>query len=301
MSNATTAPQSTPSTHTDSGCCGSKTQQVVGAFCWWENLSRNVPAARAFYGKVFGWEFHECKMESGEYLGLANSGRQFGGMMTMPACVPAEVPSHWAPYVNVDDVDASLVKAKSLGGKVVVEGTDIPQVGRFGVIADPTGAWVNLFKGLPGVGCQGYNGDNGSFCWTELHTSDPVAAAKFYGALLGWTATTNLIAATEHTTFSRAGCDPHDQSGCVGGMMKVKAEWGPHPSNWLSYVWVDDLEKSVSTVASSGGKVCCPPSDIPGIGRFAVVTDPAGTSFGLFAKAANPAGGCCGSSCGCSG
>ena len=81
--------------------------------------------------------------------------------------------------------------------------------------------------------------------------------------------------------------------------MKIKAEWGPHPSCWLSYIWVDDLEKAVSTVAANGGKISCPPCDIPGIGRFAIISDPAGATVGLFTGPAKKADGCCGSSCGC--
>ena len=232
-------------------------------------------------------------------MGLSNKGRSFGGMMAMPAHLPAEVPSHWGIYVNVANVDASLEKAKTLGGKVIAEAMDIPQTGRFGVVADPTGATVCLFTGLPGVGCQGFNADNGSFCWSELLTSDPVAASKFYAGLLGWNATTNLMGTQEYTTFSLAGRDPHDKTGCAGGMMKIKAEWGPHPSCWLSYIWVDDLEKAVSVVNANGGKISCPPSDIPGIGRFAIISDPAGATVGLFTSPMKKSTGSCGSGCGC--
>jgi predicted enzyme related to lactoylglutathione lyase len=290
---------SAPSTKSNTGtCCTAKA--VIGAFCWWENLSRNLPASRLFYAKVFGWTYTETPMECGTYVGIANNGRHFGGMMAMPAVIPAQVPSHWGPYVNVENVDATVAKVKALGGTVNCEPQDIPEVGRFACVSDPTGAAINLFTGLPGRGTQTFAADNGSFCWTELLTSDPTAAAKFYGEIFGWQATVNDIGGTAYTTFSLKGAAPHDKAACAGGMMKIKAEWGPHPSCWLSYIWVDHLEAAVQAVGANGGTVDCPPMDIPNIGRFAIVKDPAGSTFGLFSTPA-ASGGCGSANCCCGG
>ena len=293
MTQTTTAPSSKTDT-----CCSAPKTATPGAFCWWENLSRNLPASRLFYSKVFGWKLDECAASCGTYISLSNNARSFGGMMAMPECVPAQVPSHWGPYVNVVDVDAATAKVKTLGGTVHVEPQDIPEVGRFSCIADPTGASLYLFTGLPGRGTQGYAADNGSFCWTELLTNDPAVASKFYSALFGWQASVNDIGGMAYTTFTREGCDPHDKAGCAGGMMKIKAEWGPHPSNWLSYIWVDNLDGACNAVTTNGGKVQCPPTEIPGIGRFAIINDPAGSTVGLFSKPSAKSG-CCGSGCGC--
>ncbi len=288
-----TAPAST------SSCCSSTTaKQDIGSVCWWENTTRNAAASKEFYSKVFGWSVSGCTTECGEYAGLANNGRQFGGMMPMPSHVPAHVPSHWSIYVNVEDVDASLAMARTLGGTVVVEGTDIPQTGRFGIVTDPTGAAVCLFKGLPGVGCQGFAPDQGSFCWVELLTTDPAKSIAFYRGLFGWTPNTHVMGPMEYTTFTRAGCDPQDQFGCAGGMMKIPAEWGQVPSHWLSYISTHELESTVAKVTAAGGAVVVPPSEIPGVGRFSVITDTAGATVGLFSSTPQPKG-CCGGGCGC--
>jgi predicted enzyme related to lactoylglutathione lyase len=66
-----------------------------------------------------------------------------GGMMKQP--MPG-APSMWLPYVAVDDVAAATAKAKSLGAKVTVDATEIPGVGWFSVLVDPTGALIALFK-----------------------------------------------------------------------------------------------------------------------------------------------------------
>ena len=60
------------------------------------------------------------------------------------------VPTAWLSYVTVDDVDASTSKAESLGAKVFVPPTDIPDIGRFSVIADPSGATLGLYKHTSG-------------------------------------------------------------------------------------------------------------------------------------------------------
>jgi predicted enzyme related to lactoylglutathione lyase len=67
-------------------------------------------------------------------------------MMAMPPDVAPEVPSHWMAYITVDDVDAASAKVTELGGKLLHGPQDIPTVGRFSVIQDPTGAVVGLIK-----------------------------------------------------------------------------------------------------------------------------------------------------------
>jgi predicted enzyme related to lactoylglutathione lyase len=54
--------------------------------------------------------------------------------------------SYWLTYLGVDDVDASTEKARGLGAAVLVEPADIPNIGRFSVITDPTGAAIGLYK-----------------------------------------------------------------------------------------------------------------------------------------------------------
>jgi len=58
-------------------------------------------------------------------------------------------PSAWLHYVAVADVDVSTRNAKEIGAKVFMEPMDIPKMGRFSVLADPTGAAIALFAGAP--------------------------------------------------------------------------------------------------------------------------------------------------------
>lgn len=116
-----------------------------GAFCWNELGTTDVEAARKFYTELFGWTLKEGHVAPMIYNEIMVDGKPSGGIYQMgPEYGGA--PSHWMPYVAVDDVDASVKRVEELGGKVCVPPTDIPNVGRFSVINDPTGATLSIIK-----------------------------------------------------------------------------------------------------------------------------------------------------------
>ena len=114
---------------------------------------------------------------------------------------------------------------------------------------------------------------HGSFIWYELLTSDPDAAARFYGDVIGWTADSGQ-ADVDYRIFSA------DGTGVAGHMTLPKgaAEAGMRPV-WLGYIGVDDVDRAVEGVTRAGGAVHMPAMDIDGVGRIAMVADPQGISF----------------------
>ena len=121
-----------------------------GTFCWTELATTNSVAAKSFYSQLLGWEMKSCEMDGVEYSEIIAAGRPVGGIHQMGAEFGG-APSHWMAYVAVDDVDASARRVEELGGKVCVPPNDIPGVGRFCVINDPTGATLSLIT-LSGAG-----------------------------------------------------------------------------------------------------------------------------------------------------
>ena len=125
-----------------------------GQFCWNELATTNAEECRKFYSELFGWKFKSGDVEGIAYNEISlGDEKQFGGMWEMNeqcgggngADKAGEMPpSHWMSYIAVDDVDESVAKVWELGGKVCVPPTDIPNVGRFSVINDPTGATFSL-------------------------------------------------------------------------------------------------------------------------------------------------------------
>lgn len=125
-----------------------------GAFGWNELVTTDTGAARKFFGSLLGWTFEEMPMPGGggSYVVASAGDTRVGGMFKMEGENFKGVPPHWMGYITVKDVDGAAKKAASLGGKVVMPPTDIPGVGRFTLITDPTGAHVSLMQWAPQAG-----------------------------------------------------------------------------------------------------------------------------------------------------
>ncbi len=114
---------------------------------------------------------------------------------------------------------------------------------------------------------------HGTFCWNELITTDTDKAGDFYSTLLGWSKTP-FPGEMPYTMFKAGDKD-------AGGMMARTPEMGEVPPHWMCYITVDDVDASAKQVEELGGKILCPPTDIPGVGRFVVIADPIGATVGL--------------------
>lgn len=116
-----------------------------GVFSWNELMTSNVEAAKAFYGELLGWTLQDIKVGDMTYTMVNEGEKEVGGMMTIPADAEG-MPIAWGSYVTVDDVDARTARVESLGGKVCVPPQDIPDIGRYSVIADQQGAMLGLIS-----------------------------------------------------------------------------------------------------------------------------------------------------------
>jgi len=113
-----------------------------------------------------------------------------------------------------------------------------------------------------------------SFFWYELMTSDPKAARKFYGDVVGWTAKDSGVAGRDYTILNVG------EQG-VGGLMQIPQDVVRHGGRpaWLGYIKVDNADAVVAQIKKEGGKVHREPFDVPGIIRIAPVSDPQGAAF----------------------
>ena len=115
--------------------------------------------------------------------------------------------------------------------------------------------------------------ESGRFVWHDLMTRDVNASKQFYGALFGWRFEDTRRGDRPYV-LARAGSE------AVAGFVDVTAipDAG---SQWISFMSVDDVDKSVALVQSEGGKVLVAPRDVPSVARAAVVADPQGAPLGL--------------------
>jgi predicted enzyme related to lactoylglutathione lyase len=125
---------------------------------------------------------------------------------------------------------------------------------------------------------------HGKFVWYDLMTTDTAAATAFYGAVIGWDAVDAGLPDRQYTIL-------HAGSAPMGGLLALPQsalDAGARPS-WNGYIAVDDVDAIAARIVDAGGAIVHAPNDIPGVGRFAIVTDPQGAAFSLFKALDKPA------------
>lgn len=116
----------------------------TGAWCWNELWTTDDARALAFYQTVFGYGHDTMDMgPEGTYYLIKTGEVTRGGLMHS---VRPDAPSMWLPYVAVADCDATATRAKALGGKVLMQPSDIPNIGRYAIAEDTLGAAVAFIK-----------------------------------------------------------------------------------------------------------------------------------------------------------
>ena len=248
-----------------------------GRFVWYDLLTNDREAAARFYGAVLDWGTQPFEVPGKEpYLMWTRGGTPMGGSMTMPAAeVDAGVKPHWLGYIAVEDVDGSVAKAGSLGGKTLVPPTDIPTVGRFAVLEDPQGAFFAVFRSLQAGPAPG-EPQEGDVSWHELATHDVEAAFAFYRDLFGWQEASRYDMGEMGTYLMFAPPEVAVPQGMAGGIYAM-----PGKPGWLYYVRVGDLEAALERVRKHHGQVAHGPMEVPGGDHIAQCFDPQGGPFAL--------------------
>ncbi|MEW6145004.1 MAG: VOC family protein [Thermodesulfobacteriota bacterium] len=251
------------------------TGYAPGTFCWPELVAKDADIAKGFYSKLFGWSYTDVPIGDDKVYTMASlSGKEVGAMYQMwDEQEERGVPTHWASYVSVSNVDESVKETKSLGGEVIVGPMDVFDAGRMAMILDPAGAALSLWQPVKHIGARIVN-EHGALCWNELMTNDTGKAGAFYTGLFGWTAQEHDMGGMIYTVFMNGGKP-------AAGMMKIDENRGDVPPSWLVYFAVNDCDAFVDQARSLGGGICKVPMDIPGVGRFAVMTDPQEAVFAV--------------------
>lgn len=117
---------------------------MANPFVHVELSTTDASKAKAFYSSLFSWSLEDMEMGPGMTYTLINPGEGTGGGL-MQQMAPG-APSAWLAYVIVDDVTAATAKAKALGATVLTDRTEVPGMGAFTVIQDPTGAALGLWQ-----------------------------------------------------------------------------------------------------------------------------------------------------------
>jgi uncharacterized protein len=243
------------------------TRYENGVPSWVDIGIHDLGAGVRFYCDLFGWDGQDMGEEAGHYTIVTKEGKQ------VAAISPAQDqgPPRWTTYINVDDVDEVAAKVESAGGKVIVPPMDVMTAGRMAIFTDTTGAFIAAWQPGEHLGAQLVN-EPGAFTWSELSSSDAAKSKAFYSAVFGW---------------GWGGADEYPEAQVSGRSMAGIMPRGPDlpaevPDNWLVYFGTADLDADVAKATSLGATVIAGPAEIPGTGRFAVLTDPQAATFALF-------------------
>jgi predicted enzyme related to lactoylglutathione lyase len=246
---------------------------VPGNFCWIEANLEDPARGKGFYGELFGWSFQDMPMPSGTYTMMTLGDKQIAGLMKLPEeAKKMGAPPHWLSYVAVDDAQRATDKAKELGGKVLAGPMSVGP-GTMSVIQDPTGAVFALWASQQSMGTFLWR-EVGALCWSELATTDVEAAKKFYVGLFGWKTQAWPMGDFEYTVLKNGDLD-------VAGLMPQPKMMAGAPSMWTAYFAVSDCDATAAKATKLGATVLVPPTDIPNVGRFAVIADTQGATFAI--------------------
>ena len=271
--------QDAPATQTTSG------PNPQGDFIWYELMTPDPEGAKAFYDSVIGWNIGEEGPP--EYKGYRMIGRSDGKFAGGVMPLTDEMQQHgarpiWLGYVHVPDVDEKLAAIEAAGGRALMPATDIPNVGRIAMVADPQGAAFYIMKPIPPANDPNAKSDvfspnePGRCAWNELATSDQKAALDFYTSQFGWTKGDSMPMGDmgEYQFIMQ-------DDVMLGAIMTTSPE---NPVRWRYYFRVANVDDAKAAAERGGGTILHGPVEIPGGDRVLIGKDPQGAEFAVVGK-----------------
>jgi predicted enzyme related to lactoylglutathione lyase len=246
---------------------------MAGELTWFDLSSGDNAASIRFYTQLMGWTTESWGGDAYTMFKSAE-GKTFGGIMPLTdEAKKMGAPPNWMGYVSVDDVDQAVAKATQLGGKVYVPGTDIPNTGRFAVLADPAGAVIAVFKRSNPAGEP-----NQAVAWSEISTTDPDKSWAWLAGMFGWKKADSMEMPGGGVYQMIKG-----DGDAFAGMSKAPPEMPM--SAWAYYFACDDCRALFAKAKEMGSTELYAPMQVPGGGWAALLVDPQGAAFGLFSMA----------------
>jgi uncharacterized protein len=245
-----------------------------GCFVWYELLTTDIAAAKAFYGSVVGWGEQDASTPEFGYTLFTAGHAPVGGLMELPQDgLKMGATPRWVGYVAVDDVNQTADRIRHLGGAVYVPPTD-SNIGRISVVADPQTATLALVEGLKtGQQHSAELSASGQVGWHELLAADWQTAFAFYREIFGWQQAAPEIGLMDSYQLFSAGGQT------IGGIF-TKLPRAPFPF-WLYYFNIGDIDAAAERVKTGGGRLVQGPVELPGGNWIARCIDPQGAMFAL--------------------
>lgn len=244
--------------------------QLVGKFVWADLVTDDVPGAKRFYGRLFGWTFGEV----GAYTIATNGDEAVCGMFHRERPHDRPAAARWFGYISVADVKAAKESVVSAGGHVLSPPHFAPKRGEQAVFADPEGAVFGVVHSSSGDPPD-YLAEPGDWIWITLLSRNAAAAADFYLKVGGYEIWPS--AGTGHLSDYVLASEGYARA-------TIRTPAGTNPPvepTWLLFVRVTNVTESVTLARQLGGQVRIEPRPDLARGRVAVITDPTGADIGI--------------------
>jgi predicted enzyme related to lactoylglutathione lyase len=243
---------------------------AAGTPSWVDLGTSDTETSTRFYHALFGWEFEDQAPDGGGYAMCTLRGKVVAGLGPQ---MDASQPPRWTTYITVDDADAAAASIDAAGGKILLPTMDILDVGRMALFTDPAGAAFAVWQPRLHHGAQLVN-EPGTLCWNELTSRDVEGVKTFYGSVFGWEA--QAVEGMDDYVIFMLGTN------AVAGALVMNEQWpADAPQHWVVYFAVDDCDARAAQAQELGATVTVPPSDLPGVGRIAVLNGPQGEQFSI--------------------
>lgn len=247
-----------------------------GVPCWVDLMVANLPAAKRFYGELFGWTFGASDTRFGRrYATALRDGKQVAALLSAKGRKPATA---WNVYFATANANAVAKRITAAGGTVRSGPVPLADLGTVVTAVDPGGTRFGVWQGAARAGFElAGQGQHGCFFWPEVYTRDKVIVDAFYEKVFKYSG--QQVAEGEEFDFkiwSPPGV-PYPVAGRLQMNRYFPADMQPH---LLVYFWSEDCDKTAEMISQLGGRLEREPTDTP-FGRSALATDGLGARFGV--------------------
>ena len=251
--------------------------RLPGKFVWADLVTDDVPAARTFYGRLFGWTFRDV----GNYIIASNEERPLCGMFQRPR--PANQPEakpRWLGFISVSSVERAQRAVTKAGGRVLAEPRKMPRRGDQAIFADAEGVVFGVIRSSSGDP-QDFLPEPGDWIWIQLLSRNARKAAEFYRDVGGYEIIENAVGngSSDYVLASKGYA-----RATVRTIPPARKQVQP---NWLPFVRVKNVVESVGQARQLGGKALLEPKPELFGGKVAVIADPTGAAIGLLEWSGN--------------
>lgn len=243
-----------------------------GEPCWADLQTKDVEAAKAFYGHVFGWSFEDLPTPDGRTYAKAFVDGDLVSVIAPqnPQQEAAGTNAQWNVYFAADDAQAIAEEAVHAGGTVQFGPEAVADTGVMAFLAVPGGGTTGIWQAGTHYGSARFN-EPGAFAWTELLTPEPRAAVGFFQTLFGHEVTE--YPQEDGGSYSTLMVDGEEVAGIVPA---ADGEEG-----WQIYFGVANIAGSVAAAVQAGGDILVEPDATPDSGSLATIVDPQGGVLSL--------------------